>query len=106
MIRRAFSLGARSRRPRAYTLIELPFDKLRTARLLAVRRRGPAGYTLIELLTVIAVIMVLLTLLVPSLRMARELARQAAALGRATPTGQYPLPRRSQHPAGAVVMIC
>ncbi|HUT59088.1 MAG TPA: prepilin-type N-terminal cleavage/methylation domain-containing protein [Phycisphaerae bacterium] len=55
-----------------FTLIELPFDRLRV-----VRQRERSAFTLIELLAVIAVIMVLLTLLVPSLRRARELMRRA-----------------------------
>jgi prepilin-type N-terminal cleavage/methylation domain-containing protein/prepilin-type processing-associated H-X9-DG protein len=43
-------------------------------------RRAPAGFTLIELLVVIAVITVLIALLVPSLRAARDQAHRAVCL--------------------------
>ncbi len=43
-------------------------------------RRAPAGFTLIELLVVIAVIAVLIALLVPSLRAARDQAHRAVCL--------------------------
>ena len=62
-------MGTEKKR-RAFTLIELPFDRLRT-----MRKREDAGFTLIELLVVISIIALLIAILLPALSAAREAAR-------------------------------
>ena len=49
-------------------------------------RRGPAGFTLIELLVVIAIIALLVTLLMPTLKTAKEMAKSVIC---ASKTRQY-----------------
>jgi len=65
---------------RAFTLIELPFDKLRAGRLPAMRKRKGKAFTLIELLVVIAIIALLLSILLPMLRAVKDLARNAVCM--------------------------
>ncbi|HUT60805.1 MAG TPA: prepilin-type N-terminal cleavage/methylation domain-containing protein [Phycisphaerae bacterium] len=62
------------------TLTELPFDKLRTAKLPVVSGRESKGFTLVELLVVIAILSLLASILLPGLARAKELARRVMCL--------------------------
>jgi prepilin-type N-terminal cleavage/methylation domain-containing protein/prepilin-type processing-associated H-X9-DG protein len=78
-------------RRKAFTLIE-PFDSQRSLR---TRQQKRCAFTLIELLVVIAILALLLTILMPTLARAKELAQQMICLS-----------NQRQLAAGMVVYAC